>query len=82
MDPFRWCVFCQVDCTAAVVEHAAECPSRTGVYPVDVDMRCARCRTLLRVGEDVCMEEKIGAWVGIPVFQRVCLGCAAGAWLG
>lgn len=76
---FRWCVYCDADCwIEGTGQHASDCPSRTGLWPVDVDMRCARCGVLMVGGVDVAVEERIGEFIGIPVYQRVCLGCAAG----
>lgn len=34
-DPFRYCVYCRADCYEDEPEHADDCPSSTGVYPVD-----------------------------------------------
>lgn len=43
-EPFRWCIFCDADCDfGELVEHAPECPSSTGIYPVRVHKHCETC---------------------------------------
>jgi hypothetical protein len=45
-DPFRYCVYCKADCYADEPEHAEDCPSTTGVYPVregDFGPKCIHC---------------------------------------
>lgn len=53
-EPFRWCVYCDADCDVDEPEHAAACPSTTGVYPVEregPDKRpCEHCGKLPNVG--------------------------------
>lgn len=57
-DPFRYCVHCAADCYADEPEHAADCPSSTGIYPfTEKDMECPYCKREL--GEEhrmVCGE--------------------------
>ena len=33
-DPFRFCIYCAADCYEEDPEHADDCPSTTGVFPV------------------------------------------------
>jgi hypothetical protein len=45
-EPFRWCVYCDVDCDVEKPEHTAECPTNTGLYPVrerDLGPVCEHC---------------------------------------
>jgi hypothetical protein len=45
-DLYRFCVFCGADCHADEPDHAAECPSTTGVFPVreeDFGPKCVHC---------------------------------------
>lgn len=45
-DPYRFCVYCEADCKVDEPEHAADCPSSTGVFPVreqDFGPKCAHC---------------------------------------
>jgi hypothetical protein len=66
-DPYRFCVFCNADCYEDDAEHAADCPSVTGVFPVREQdfgptcvhcgkgafggMRCSDCGAALRLGD-------------------------------
>lgn len=45
-DPYRFCIYCEADCYEDEPEHAADCPSTTGVYPVrleDLGPPCPHC---------------------------------------
>lgn len=94
-EPFRWCVYCDADCEVEEPEHAATCPSSTGVFPVreqDVlcrgckqtylGMRCSECDAEFQVG-DHYTHRRIGEASSLasddecPVYDLVCLGCAA-----
>lgn len=63
-EPFRWCVFCDADCEVDEPDHADDCPSTTGVYPVreqdvlcpgckqtHMGMRCVECEAEFEVGD-------------------------------
>jgi hypothetical protein len=34
MDLYRFCIYCEADCDEEDPEHAVDCPSTTGVFPV------------------------------------------------
>jgi hypothetical protein len=45
-EPFRWCIYCDADCEQSSPEHADDCSSVTGLYPVieqDMTPRCPKC---------------------------------------
>jgi hypothetical protein len=45
-EPFRWCVYCGADCHEDDPQHAADCPSNTGVFVVrdeDCGPACVHC---------------------------------------
>jgi hypothetical protein len=42
-EPFRWCVFCDADCHEDDPEHADDCPSITGIFPVRLHKHCDSC---------------------------------------
>lgn len=82
----RWCVYCRADCWVDEPEHALDCPSSTGVYPVraedvkycDGAMLCGQCSAELAVGDTyhhslLSDEDESGP----PVYLVVCAGCAA-----
>lgn len=73
-DPFRYCVYCDADTyieDSNVVDHAEDCPSSTGVFPVrDEDLgekcpccgyqhglMCGRCETPLAVDDRYMLVE-------------------------
>jgi hypothetical protein len=54
-DPFRFCIYCGVDCYEPLPEHGDECPSNTGLWPVTPrflngggceNCECSRCQAL------------------------------------
>jgi hypothetical protein len=50
-DPFRYCIYCKADCYADEPEHAEDCPSSTGVYPLtenDLKPLCPHCGESMR----------------------------------
>lgn len=76
-DPFRFCVFCGADCHIENVEHSAECPSVTGVYPVRVEKHCpsctcdgtifcCRCDAELKIGDHYMLHELEPGDASIP----------------
>jgi predicted RNA-binding Zn-ribbon protein involved in translation (DUF1610 family) len=94
---FRYCIYCGVDCypdgevdvwATHEVEHADDCPSTTGVFPVreedagppcphcgeriDGEMLCSDCDQPLRVG-DHYTHRALGDNGGLVI----CLGCSA-----
>lgn len=65
-DPYRFCVFCGADCKPNGIdedpnaEHAADCPTSTGVYPIreqDFGPKCCHCGKGAFAGP-VCMDCK------------------------
>jgi len=65
-DPFRFCVYCEADCYEEDPEHGDDCPSTTGVFPVNKrmlvsinaegelehsGMRCGDCRDPFVAGD-------------------------------
>lgn len=84
-DPFRWCIYCGSDCEEGETDHAPDCPSNTGLYPVsaqDLGMRgprdpyahglcCAECGSELRVGDYRTHQRTERD----DVFVTVCVGC-------
>jgi predicted RNA-binding Zn-ribbon protein involved in translation (DUF1610 family) len=57
-DPFRYCIYCDADCYADEPEHADDCPSGTGVYPVTEQLLkpiCPHCGESL-YGLPRCMD--------------------------
>ena len=45
-DPFRYCVYCEADCYEDETQHAEDCPTNTGVFPVrrqDLAPHCPEC---------------------------------------
>ena len=85
MDPFRYCIHCQADCYADEVEHTAECPFTTGVFPItERDLTpptwappaCCRCDHEFVLGDSYHHIE-----VEDSVYEMVCAGCAAHAAL-
>jgi hypothetical protein len=87
-DPFRYCVFCGADCYEDEPEHAADCPSSTGVYPfTEKDMTCPYCKRPLEERHRMLCSEceapfEIGdhythRQIDDDVYEPICLGCAA-----
>lgn len=91
-DPFRYCRWCDADCAEDETQHTADCPSSTGVFPVeyeachppcqhcgkrpDPSIRCSECECVLGLG-DYYTHRQVGDYVGTPTYEPVCLGCAA-----
>lgn len=91
-DKFRWCVFCKADCWVDKPEHAVDCPSSTGVWPVryeamhppcehcgkrpDPSIRCSECECVLGLG-DFYTHRQLADIAGLPAYEPICLGCAA-----
>lgn len=89
---YRWCVYCKADCWVDEPEHSAGCPSSTGVYEVryerchppcehcgkrpDPAIRCSECECLLALG-DKYTHRQLDDIAGVPVYEPICLGCAA-----
>jgi hypothetical protein len=81
---FDTCIYCrQPGCEDGTVEHTNTCPSTTGLYPVDIKSlwphgpsRCNDCREPLMPG-DHYTNRQCGDIAGTPIFEIVCVGCAA-----
>lgn len=89
-DPdFDTCVFCGAPgCATGTAEHAEDCPSETGLYPVtERDLRpicphcgksmdgppgCCQCHTVLNIGDYYVHRE-----IHEGVYEVLCVGCAA-----
>ena len=71
-DLYRWCVYCQADCWVDEPEHAADCPSNTGIWPVRerdgalcphcgkdtlLPIHCIDCGAELNVGDHYAMRD-------------------------
>jgi hypothetical protein len=99
-DSFRYCIYCAADCYGDEAQHAAVCPSTTGVYPVDEHALkpfcphcgesmfgppcCMDCGDVIPVGShyyhrevDPSDPDESNPMVGAPVYEVICLGCAA-----
>lgn len=86
-EKYRWCIWCQADCWPEPEnrQHKADCPSVTGIYPVDQDMldREARCG----YGEDGCgyvfkpgdfyMDTEVSTNGPDKYCTVACIGCAS-----
>lgn len=87
-DEFRWCIYCKADCWPELEnqQHADDCPSVTGLYPVDQEMldlgvRCgygdADCGHVFKRGE-FYMETEVEHHGPNKYVTVACIGCAAG----
>jgi hypothetical protein len=92
-EPFRWCVFCDADCDVDEADHADDCPSSTGIYPVEVHKHCETCScdgttfccdcgAELRVGDfymhrEIEAEGPLPGLAGAAVYEVICIGCKA-----
>jgi hypothetical protein len=82
-DPFEGgCVYCGIDCNGTGNEHAADCPSSTGIYPVRRSELwpygpacCDRCSAVLWPG-DTYSHIGLDDFEGIAVYEVACTGCA------
>lgn len=99
VDPFRYCVYCGADCYVVwykdgppdyrdpdEVEHEAECPAVTGLFPVTMrdlgmrgphdpyahGMRCMDCGSEFQLG-DFYAHRPSGEMP--EVMETVCVGC-------
>ncbi len=79
---FGACIYCGASgCESDTAEHATDCPSSTGVFPVDENtlgprcphcsemtnsMQCADCGTDLAMGESYMLREIEPADPGLP----------------
>lgn len=84
-DPHRYCVYCMADCSEGDPEHAADCPSTTGLFPVtgaDLGIRgpddpyahgmtCMDCGAEFKVGDFYAQRQ-----VESHLFEIVCVGCS------
>jgi hypothetical protein len=86
-DKWRWCVYCKADCWPEVEnqEHADDCPTVTGRYPVEPNggpSACCRCEVELKVGgfyRHICVREAGDTGdelADAPVYETVCEDCA------
>lgn len=87
-EPWRWCVYCDADCEVDEPEHATDCPSETGLYPVeqrDVPAgACEKCGHYNQVGmlcAECNCELKVGEFYALQstddddIRVVVCVGC-------
>lgn len=93
IDPYRFCGYCRADCKPngidedPDVEHAIDCPSNTGVYPVteqDFGPKCHHCGKGAFAGP-VCMDCKQPLELGDHYMHREIVAAdpdAAHPWAG
>lgn len=89
-DRYRWCVYCGTDCWEDEPEHGPDCPSTTGLWPVEAEhlgplATCPKCAHEWRLYGMTCaecgVEFKEGDLVAHQTTDRddvvviVCLGC-------
>lgn len=79
MDPYRFCIWCGVDCYVEDPPHAPSCPQATGLYPVRAadlkpnGMRCIDCSTPFEIGEYYIQRPTDTE----DVYEIICVGCGA-----
>jgi hypothetical protein len=85
-DPFRWCVYCEADCYEDDPRHDDDCPSLTGLYPIDGaefwphgPVACIECGEPFAPGDHYVLRDvESGLITPRPAIGEVtCLGCAA-----
>ena len=81
---FDQCVYCGAPgCADDTAEHALDCPSCTGIFPVEHDMlgygaRCGSCGHEFDQSENYMLRELAHDTDDHPlVWEVVCVGCAA-----
>ena len=81
-DPFRWCIWCCVDCyIQPEPEHKETCPQFTGLYPVaarDLEpdgMVCFDCSVPFALGDIYVLRPFSMTPSDIPSFHVVCPTC-------
>lgn len=71
VDPRRFCAYCGADREEAESEHAADCPSNTGIYPVtEKDLLCCCGRPLPEDQRMVCPDCGVRFEVGDSYTHR------------